>query len=357
MNIEDDEIASLYGEDRKSFRKERKIKQKMDRSGFKKTDLKRELTPKAPRKGEERGRILAVSGNEISVYINKEIRPCFVRGTLKQKKGLQKQLVTVGDFVYVNQDGHITFVEKRNSILSRSDNLRRNKEQLIAANIDKLLITVSVSSPPLKVSLIDRYVIAAKRGNLIPVILINKIDLPHDELLVKELRSIYKGLGISLITISAETKEGFNELLEEMKGFASVFSGQSGVGKTTLLNFITGLDLRTAEVIEKTNKGQHTTTRATLIPISEDTFSIDTPGIKSFALWDITEAEILDYFSDLQKISGGCKFNSCSHIHEPGCGVLKALSEAKISKERYQAYLSIRGEGDEDQKNKRSRNP
>ncbi len=251
----------------------------------------------------------------------------------------------------VDERGQVASIEERYSQLTRKDNLRRRLAQVIAANIDQVIIVTSVAEPNLKPSLIDRYIISAIRGNMSPLIIINKVDLTKERKALNEIIWIYKNLGIQVIEMSGINQKGIDELKEAMKGKASVFSGQSGVGKTTLINLIAGTDFKTREVVEKTEKGVHTTTKSTLVKIDEETFCIDTPGIKSFSLWDVTTDELSQYFSDLQQFSSDCKFINCTHTHEPDCGVKKAVEEGKISQLRYDSYVTIRDGNDEDQKN------
>ena len=242
--------------------------------------------------------------------------------------------------------GVIAHVEPRRTKLSRADNLSRRKEQLIAANIDLVLITASVVLPPLKAPLIDRYIIAAKSGGMQPVVVVNKIDLlntsPEEKALFDELKQAYAQANIPFIAISAESGEGMEELKAVMRDKASVFSGQSGVGKTSLINAMTGLDLKVGETVEKTRKGSHTTTTTQLIPLAFGGFCIDTPGIKSFGVWDLKLEDIEQYFSEIHVIGQKCKFLDCAHLNEEECAVIKALEKGKISFVRYSSYQALR---------------
>jgi ribosome biogenesis GTPase len=236
--------------------------------------------------------------------------------------------------------------------LSRADNLSRRKEQVIAANIDQVLITVSVVDPPIKPPLVDRYIIAARKGGMEPVIVLNKIDLlkseTKDPILVAVENEIYEEFlvayaqaDIPIVSVSVETGEGLERLREVMKGKASVFSGQSGVGKSSLINAITGLDLRVGETVEKTKKGSHTTTTAQLVPLEFGGWCIDTPGIKSFGVWDLKKEEIEKYFSEIHAIGLKCKFLDCTHTHEAQCAVIEALEQEEIPPMRYESYQAL----------------
>ncbi len=330
----------LASKDNKQSKKEKKRLQEKDRSKSK----------PSPVEG-KRGRVLSVSSTEVIVDLDGEEVPCSLRGILKKEKSDQKRVIAIGDFVIVDERGQVAAVEERYSQLARRDNLRRRLAQVIAANIDQVIIVTSVAEPSLKPSLIDRYIISAIRGHMSPLVIVNKIDLAQDKANLDEILSIYKNLNIPVIEVCCLNKKGINELRQAMKGKASVFSGQSGVGKTTLINLIAGTDYKTGEIVEKTQKGVHTTTQSTLVKIDDDSFCIDTPGIKSFSLWDVTTEELAHYFSDLQQFSTDCKFVNCTHTHEPHCGVRKAVEEGKVSKLRYDSYVTIREGNDEDQKN------
>lgn len=346
MGIFDEEN---YLADKKEFRKERKRFQLKDRSKFKKTDEEKRPSTTLPKEG-RRGRIVSITAKLAFVNIDGALISSQIKGSLKKEKGKEKNLIAVGDFVYLDDRDQIIFVEPRYSYLARADNLHQKKKHVLAANIDQVLITVSVASPPLKLSLIDRYIIAAERGNMSPVLVINKIDLPHDEAFIQEIASIYTKLEIPVIEVSATTLVGFDKLKEVMQDRVSVFSGQSGVGKTSLINLLTGSNRRVADIIERTQKGAHTTTQTELIELENGGFCVDTPGIKSFALYDIPSSEILHHFSDLQMYAKNCKFVNCSHRHEPGCGVKAAVEEGLIPSLRYDSYINIVEKHDEDQK-------
>lgn len=348
---------------RKDFRKERKLLVSKDRSKFKKTDLgkfeharKEEYRDRRSQKKIQRGRVLSVTSKGVIVESEGITYTCSLRGLLKKQKTQYKNLVTVGDFVHFEalpgNEGMIADVEKRQSILSRADNLSRRKEQLIAANIDQVLITSSVVSPPLKPSLIDRYIIAAEKGLMAPVIVINKVDLLEDasvdadvrdqqRALLEECKTAYGAAGVPLLVLSAETGEGMQQLKEVMKDKASVFSGQSGTGKSSLINAVTGLGLTVRETVKKTKKGAHTTTAAHLVPLAFGGWCVDTPGIKSFGLWDLQADEVESYFSEIHEVAHNCKFPNCTHNIEEKCAVREAVENGAIHPLRYESYQTL----------------
>lgn len=356
---DDKEFEEHFIENKKEKRAARKIASRLDRSKFKKTNihkrekkLKQESERRLAKKELLRGRVLGISPDGITVEHETALYLCSLRGSLKQEMTHSKNLVTVGDFVLFEleseQAGSIAHVEERRSVLSRQEHLRRRQKQLIAANIDQVLITVSVVKPPLKPSLVDRYIISTYKGGMEPVILINKIDLLTEGSPEKELFdlfiSTYKDLKIPVIPLSAETGEGIDVLKKQMREKASVFSGQSGVGKSSLINAVTGLTLLVGDVIEKTQKGAHTTSTAHLIPLQFGGWCIDTPGIRSFGVWDLKKEDLTTYFPEIYAISKTCRYPNCTHSHEPGCALEEAVMEGVISPLRYDSYLKLLGE-------------
>jgi ribosome biogenesis GTPase len=338
---------------RKDSKQTRRAARSKDRSKFKKTDWQKYLkkteldkTQKISTKELLRGRVLSIKSQDIVVECENKLFHCVLRGLLKKEKGLVKNLITVGDFVLFEKtsetEGAIAQVEPRKSVLSRADKLSQRKEQLIAANIDQVLITVSLVTPPLKPFLVDRYIIAARKGGMDPILVVNKIDLididDEQKTLFEEMLNAYPKTGIPVIPVSVEKKQGLDRLRDAMHNKASVFAGQSGVGKSSLINAITGLNLPVGDIVEKTRKGAHTTTRAHLVPLEFGGWCIDTPGIKSFGVWDLKKDEVEQYFPDIYECGHQCKFPDCTHSHEMGCAVLHAVEKGEISQLRYDSY-------------------
>lgn len=353
----------FFGEERKQDKKDRKLAQAKDRSKYKKTDkdkflkgVEKDIQHKLGDSKTRKGRVVSILPEGIMVVCDEKLIVCHLRGVLKKERTQLKNLVTVGDYVrfeeYEEGYGVIAHVEPRASVLSRADNLSRRKEQLIASNIDQVIITVSVMQPRLKASLIDRYIIAAIKGNMKPVIAITKIDLLVDESLdaverevemelLKMVLETYPKLDIPIVLVSNVTEEGIDELKLLMKDKSSVFSGQSGVGKSSLINAVTGLDIRVGSVVERTKKGSHTTTTTNLIPLVFGGWCIDTPGIKSFGVWDLDKNTIDRYFSEIYEIGKSCKYPNCIHLHEEECAVKEALERGEISELRYESYETL----------------
>lgn len=346
--------------DRKELRKEKKIAIEKDRSKYKKTDAdKRKKSQEIKTCSQlnlSRGQVLSINPEGIFVFSEEILWTCQLKGSLKQEKNRAKNLVAVGDFVLFeqkdNQTGSIAQIEPRRSILSRADNLSRRKEQLIAVNVDLVIITCSVVSPVMKPSLIDRYIIAAEKGNMSPIIAINKIDLLgaagcSDEVkeleqeLIQEIKNAYETINIPVVFLSTKTGEGIEELKSLMHGKTSVFSGQSGVGKSSLINAVTGSDLRTGDIVAKTSKGSHTTTSTHLVPVVGGGFCIDTPGIKSFGVWNLDEDEVWHYYTEFFPFAKECKFPDCKHLDEPECAVKKAVEDGAVSTLRFGSYCAL----------------
>lgn len=348
---------------KRESRKERRESQTRDRSKYKKTDQdqrREHLKAEEPPLGGnyKRGRVLSISPEIITIAAEHQNYICTLKGALKKERTKQKNLIAVGDFVHFEvksiDSGAITHVEKRTSFLARADNLSRRKQQLIAVNIDQVFIVMSVVAPKLKPLLIDRYILSALKGNMKPIILINKIDLLSDppeniqavdiaaeKMLLEEFREAYTPLNIPIVELSVTTGENLDKLKALMHNQTSVFSGQSGVGKSSLINATLGSSLPIGEMVEKTRKGSHTTTTAELIPLQDEGFCVDTPGIKSFGVYDINPEEILLTFPDFVPFASECKFPNCTHIHEPNCAIKEALETKKIHPLRYASYTTL----------------
>lgn len=351
--------SEYFGDERKLGKAERKIASAKDRSKYKKTDQRKQSQQLKEFKGKkedfEQGRVLSIASQGIIVDVNGKAINCTLRGVLKKDKTQFKNLVTVGDLVLVERigdEGLIAHVEPRRTVLSRAENLSRRKEQLIAANIDQVIITASVMAPELKPSLIDRYIIAAQKGGMDPIVVINKIDLleaaaddeemlEKEKLLLQEVVKAYAAAGITLISVSTVTGVGIEALKTIMKDKASVFSGQSGVGKSSLINIVTGQSLKIGGMVERTNKGTHTTTTAQLLPLDFGGWCIDTPGIKSFGVWDLDKEEVEQFFPEIFMKGHECRFPDCSHLHEDGCAVKDAVEKGEISVVRFESYLML----------------
>jgi len=232
----------------------------------------------------------------------------------------------------------------RHSVLARPDPHRKQVQRLIAANVDVVVHVVSVKAPPLRPRLIDRYLIAILRGRAQPAICLNKIDLLDDaeRAAVMQLVAPYRDLGVPLVACSTKTGEGIDALRELLEGKTSTLVGHSGVGKSSLLNALDErLQLAVRDVHGKRGTGQHTTTASTLHDLGGGTLIIDTPGIREFGLWDLDRDSLRGYFPEFEEAAELCRFNDCTHVHEPGCEVKERVAAGALSPARYDTYLRL----------------
>jgi ribosome biogenesis GTPase len=271
---------------------------------------------------------------------------CLAGGTI-QSLHSDSSLLAVGDAVGFVRDeanlhkGMIVSVGERNTKLSRRGIGKSSTEQVIVSNAEQLLIVMAAAEPFYNCRLIDRYIIAAEKGELTPIICINKIELMPEKIIRKDL-AIYKNLGIKTIAVSAETGKGIQILERALRGKITVFSGPSGVGKSTLANLLLGEEIQeVGEVSRRTWKGRHITTSAIMYPLPKGGFIADTPGLREFGLWDISREEAQFYFHEFDEYFPQCRFKYCSHTHEPECAVLAAVQSGAINSERYQSYVNI----------------
>ena len=279
-----------------------------------------------------------------------QLLQCKVKGNFRLKGIRSTNPVAVGDRVTVDGEGWITDIDdRRNYIIRKSINLSK-QSHIIAANVDQALLVVTVNYPQTSTTFIDRF-LASAEAYRVPVILVfNKTDLlTADEAHYQQmLITLYQTVGYECRVISAETGEGVGELKTLLPGKITLLSGNSGVGKSTLINrLVPGVNLRTAEISDAHNTGQHTTTFSEMIPLEGGGWVVDTPGIKGFGTFDMEPEELTSYFKEIFRFSQDCRFSNCTHTHEPGCAVLKALEDHYISQSRYQSYLSMLNDKDD----------
>lgn len=274
---------------------------------------------------------------------------CRLRGQFRIKGIKNTNPLIVGDYVefIVENDGSgwITQILPRKNYIDRKSTKLSKISHIIAANIDKAFLVVTLTEPRTSLGFIDRFLIAAE-GFRIPVCLVfNKMDIYSDEEknVVGQLSDLYSSIGYEILRTSTATGEGIKELKETMQGRTVLFSGHSGVGKSALIKAIAPeMDIRIGDISYVHNKGKHTTTFAQMFRIDAiDGFIIDTPGIKEFGLIQYSKEEIRDYFPEIRQYNNCCRFNNCLHVHEPGCAVLKAVEEGKIPSSRYMNYIAI----------------
>lgn len=275
---------------------------------------------------------------------------CRIRGKLRLKGVRSTNPVVVGDTVLCLKDesgSHviIDIEPRRNYVIRRASNLSR-ESHIIAANIDQALLLVTLRQPETALEFVDRFLVTCEAYKIPVVILLAKIDL-QDEEEVAFFRSIYEPIGYRVVAVSSTTGEGVAEVHDMLVGRTTLLSGNSGVGKSTLVQQIDPtLDIRTAEISDNHQKGRHTTTFSTMYPLAEGGALIDTPGIKGFGLLDIEEEELWHYFPEMMHYGRACRFYNCTHTHEPGCAVMAALEEGEISELRYESYLKMMDDDD-----------
>jgi ribosome biogenesis GTPase / thiamine phosphate phosphatase len=289
------------------------------------------------------GRVLRVHGLETVVETEdgRTFR-CRVRRLLKSLQTDERNIVTCGDRVWFRpaggDEGLIERVEPRHGALRRAS---RRREHVVVANVDQLLIVMSLFEPDLKPHLIDRYTAVAFQGGLKPVVCLNKADLA-DPAAFQALVGSYAQLGIPALLTSATTGLGIDRLRGLLAGRATVLSGQSGVGKSSLLNAVQpGLALKVRSVSEATQKGRHTTTTAELIRLDFGGWVVDTPGVRQLALWNLPPGEVEGFFPEFRPYVPLCGFPDCTHTHEANCAVKRAVDRRQSSARRYTSYLGM----------------
>lgn len=284
---------------------------------------------------------------------------CKIKGNFRLKGIRSTNPVAVGDRVTIqpNQEGtaFITDIEdRRNYIIRKSQNLSK-QSHILAANVDQAVLVVTINYPETSTTFIDRFLASAEAYSVPVILVFNKRDLLSPEELYYQdmMMQLYDTVGYHCLSISATENIGIDELKALLHGKITLFSGNSGVGKSTLLNAILpGANLRTSEISDAHNTGMHTTTFSEMLPLPENNtesggWVIDTPGIKGFGTFDMEPEEICSYFKEIFRFSKDCRFNNCTHTHEPGCAVIQAIEDHYIAMSRYNSYLSMLNDKEE----------
>ncbi|MEG1553553.1 MAG: ribosome small subunit-dependent GTPase A [Rikenellaceae bacterium] len=300
---------------------------------------------------------LLVKNNGSSYLVERlsdgELFVCKIKGRFRISGIKTTNPLSVGDIVdFELGDGDddsviCNILPRRNYIVRRSTNLSK-EAHIIASNLDNVFLVVSLCSPSTSYEFVDRFLVTCELYHVPVTILLNKIDLCEEQEM-DAFMSVYEKAGYRVLQCSATENIGIDKIKGMMNGKISLFSGNSGVGKSTIINNISpNIDIKMGEVSDHHSKGKHTTTFSQMFKIDNDTYLIDTPGVKGFGLIDVEKEEIARYFPDLFKVSRGCRFNNCTHTHEPGCAVVEAVKEDVISLERYESYLKILEDDEKD---------
>ena len=273
---------------------------------------------------------------------------CKIKGNFRLKGIRSTNPVAVGDHVEIELNSQNTaFItaigDRKNYIIRKSQNLSK-QSHIIAANVDQAFLVVTVERPQTSTTFIDRFLATAEAYSVPVVLVFNKTDLLDDSLMryQRMMTDLYETVGYKCVAVSAETGEGMDELMTMLRDRITLLSGHSGVGKSTMINrLLPGVNLRTAEISDAHNTGMHTTTFSEMLPLPGGGYIIDTPGIKGFGTFDMEPEELTSYFKEIFRFSKDCRFSNCTHTHEPGCAVLKAVEDHYIAASRYQSYLSM----------------
>lgn len=279
---------------------------------------------------------------------------CKVKGNFRLKGIRSTSPVAVGDYVDIIMNAEGTALisaidDRKNYIIRKASNLSK-QSQIIAANLDQALLIITIKQPETSTTFIDRFLAGAEAYRVPVVLVFNKTDLLNDDErhYQQQMVTLYETIGYPCIEISAETGMGIDQLQTLLKQKVTLVSGNSGVGKSTLINaIIPHADQRTAEISNAHGTGMHTTTFSEMIELAEGGYLIDTPGIKGFGTFDIEREELTSYFKEIFEFSKDCKFNNCTHTHEPGCAVIQAVENHYISVSRYQSYLNMLADKDD----------
>ena len=298
-----------------------------------------------------KGKVLKSTGKWYTVELqDKSVVSCRIRGKLRLEGLSTTNPIAVGDIVILDdkldEEGKrsiLNFEKRRNYIVRKSTNLSKQM-QMLAANVDRAYLLVTVKSPETHLAFIDRFLVAAESFRIPTTLIFNKIDIYNQEdlLYIDALCDLYSTIGYPCHKISAENKENIDWLREEINEKQVMISGHSGVGKSTLVNALdASLDLRTGEISQAHMQGQHTTTFAEMHKLSSGGYIIDTPGIRAFGIIDLKKEVISHYFPEMRALIGACKFHNCQHMNEPKCAVKVGLENGEISESRYATYMQL----------------
>ncbi len=294
-------------------------------------------------------RVIQSTGSWYDIQKNDgDIYAARLPGKFRQTHSGQTNPIAVGDYVHftINEDNSakITNILERSNYVTRKATHGKRGQQILVSNVDYAILVSSIKQPKYKTGFIDRFLVSCEAYQVTPILFFNKLDLANGSDLneLNHIMTLYQDLGYKVLRGSIVSSKSVNELKVLIKDKTSVFIGSSGVGKTSLLNAIDiRLEEKTSEISSYSNKGKHTTTFAKLVPLPFGGYLADTPGIREFGLYNIEDWEISLYFPEMLVPRKSCKFNTCTHIHEPSCGVLEAVDQGEIAPSRYLSYLNM----------------
>lgn len=294
------------------------------------------------------GLVIKNTGNIYTVKTDNGVVECRIKGNFRLKEIKSTNPVAVGDYVTISmREDNTAYISdilpRRNYIVRKASNLSK-QSHILAANVDICLLVITVNYPVTSTTFIDRFLASAEAYRVPVVLVFNKIDLydDADRATMEQLKTLYTGIGYRCVCTSAATGEGIDEVKEIVGGRISLLAGNSGVGKSSLVNAVSPeTAARIGEISRIHNKGMHTTTYSEMFELMPGSYLVDTPGVKGFGTYDMEIEEIADYFVEIFNCSKGCRFGNCIHIHEPGCAVLQAVERGEIALSRYSSYLSM----------------
>lgn len=294
------------------------------------------------------GRVIQTTGSWYQVLAEGKVITCRLKGKFKLSDLDTTNPLAVGDFVVLEQteNGEFVIAEilPRENYIIRQSPRQKHQRHILASNINQAILVATISKPRTSLGFIDRFICSAASFHIPVVIIINKVDLhtEKDKRQLEYMQQVYPEIGIPVLALSAQNPNDILQFHDLLQDKTSLIAGHSGVGKSTLLNALNpDLNLKTGKISEKWNKGMHTTTFATMFEVFDNSFVIDTPGIKEFANLHIEPEEVSGYFSEINKYAESCQYNNCMHVQEPNCAVIKAVEEGKIALTRYENYLNI----------------